>query len=293
MEWLVDADSIIYKAGSIKKCFISKQSSNGLYIMSDNKDNVLDGKVYETYFYEPFEFTKQRVKAILKSIETSPLFNKDTDKISLHLTGNSKNNKKLELYPYYKSNRMLARPVWYKQTVLFMQEEYNATVHETEEADDAVVRLHFKDVENTRICTIDKDILRMVPGRHYNYNTGLIITTTEQQAARNFACFTLSGDASDNIPGIPGFGELKWESKTNDGIEDIGDYKSKHKALKYVKSYYNNAYLESLQSSLIDAAEIWIKYNEDLDSFKRNIQLLWLPVKGLDRCPYEDLQCII
>jgi hypothetical protein len=60
------------------------------------------------------------------------------------------------------------------------------------------------------ICSIDKD-LKCIPGIHYNVKTKKTEEVDEFNAIRFFYKQLLMGDATDNIPGLPGIGEKRAE----------------------------------------------------------------------------------
>jgi hypothetical protein len=68
------------------------------------------------------------------------------------------------------------------------------------------------------IVTQDKD-LDMIPGLKYDFVVKEPYSVTEEQAMYNFYHQMLTGDTTDNIPGLPGIGPAK-----------------AHKALRGVKS---------------------------------------------------------
>jgi hypothetical protein len=59
--------------------------------------------------------------------------------------------------------------------------------------------------DTTCIVSIDKD-LDMIPGHHYNPKKDVSYYINEQDGYRNFYKQCLTGDTSDNIPGIYGIG---------------------------------------------------------------------------------------
>ena len=73
------------------------------------------------------------------------------------------------------------------------------------EADD-FLGIHQDD--SSVICGIDKDLLQ-IPGKHYNYDKKVSQVVTPLEGWRNFFTQVLTGDASDNIPGLPRIGPVK------------------------------------------------------------------------------------
>jgi 5'-3' exonuclease len=108
------------------------------------------------------------------------------------------------------------------------------------EADDAI-GIDATTAAKSLIVTIDKDLL-MIPGYHYNFVTKSFSTVTTFEADRNFFQQMLSGDAIDNIPGIPMVGKIKAKkalagAKTREELEAIvrAEYKVHHLS----ENYYN------------------------------------------------------
>ena len=60
------------------------------------------------------------------------------------------------------------------------------------------------------ICGIDKDLLQ-IPGHHYNYGKDTWKLINEEEALHNLYLQCLTGDATDNIPGLKGIGPKKAE----------------------------------------------------------------------------------
>ena len=54
------------------------------------------------------------------------------------------------------------------------------------------------------VCSPDKDVLRQVPGKHFNYQKMEWVNTSEEDANKFLWMQTLMGDSIDGIPGIPG-----------------------------------------------------------------------------------------
>ena len=61
----------------------------------------------------------------------------------------------------------------------------------------------------------------MIPGMHYNFKNEINYTITPEQGWRSFCQQLLTGDSTDNIPGLPKIGAIK-AAKILDGIEHDG-----------------------------------------------------------------------
>ena len=126
------------------------------------------------------------------------------------------------IYPKYKANRKALEPDM--KTALnyghgYMIGKYNAVVADGMEADDLVSiwAAEARAVERDYVVVgIDKDLLQ-IPGKHYNFNkrTHQVITTDMADLCLMLQCLT--GDSTDNIPGLKGIGPAK-AKKILDGV---------------------------------------------------------------------------
>lgn len=92
------------------------------------------------------------------------------------------------------------------------------------EADDLVAIHQHEDNIESVICSPDKDVLKQLVGRHFNYGKQEFVTTTDQEADEFLVKQILMGDSTDGIPGIPKVGEKtaqKWIEQANYDIECI------------------------------------------------------------------------
>ena len=155
--------------------------------------------------------------------------------------------KRLELYPEYKAGRKPAPPDFYEQ-VPILHELLNAfgwPLYELDdyEADDIMgalaVQATAQDIE-TMLISSDLDMLQLVNSHVHVYALKTGLSNIELYSPKSFEAKygikveqfldlkSLKGDASDNIPGVPGVGEkgalqLLQEYKTLDGIyENLG-----------------------------------------------------------------------
>jgi 5'-3' exonuclease len=127
------------------------------------------------------------------------------------------NNYRYKLYPFYKSSRQKTpKPKHHWALGKFIEDEWGVTVAKGEEADDALgitqsqalEELRWAGDEPTIICSIDKDLLQ-VPGKHYNFVKGEFIEVDYLSGLRSFYRQLLTGDRTDDIPGIRGIGPVK------------------------------------------------------------------------------------
>ena len=132
-----------------------------------------------------------------------------------------KGNFRKDLYPAYKGNRpVLADDVKERLNYghTFMKEKWNAVQADGMEADDLVSIWAYeaREMEEQYVVVgIDKD-LKQIPGNHYNFGKKIHDFVDDDQADYNLMLQCLTGDTSDNIPGIKGIGPKKAEKILKD-----------------------------------------------------------------------------
>lgn len=104
----------------------------------------------------------------------------------------------------YKGNRSdEGKPYYYDLLREHIMQEFRGIMApDGLEADD-FLGIHQDD--SSVICGIDKDLLQ-IPGKHYNYDKKVSRVVTPTEGWRNFFTQVLTGDTSDNIPGLPRVG---------------------------------------------------------------------------------------
>lgn len=150
----------------------------------------------------------------------------------------------------YKGNRKdVQRPKHYEALREHLVKRHGAILTVGEEADDTVAIDSTKLLNECWIVHVDKD-LDQLQGWHYNPVRDEKYYVNEFEAYRSFCIQLLTGDRTDNIPGLQGIGPKKAE-----------------KALKDAKT----------TAELLEAA--WEKYEElgnTMEYFTEQGQLLWL-----------------
>jgi hypothetical protein len=106
----------------------------------------------------------------------------------------------------YKGNRKdTPKPVHLDAMREFLEERYGAEQCIDIEADDALAMAMN---ERTVLCSIDKDLLQ-VPGYHYNWVLDQKILIEPDVGLRKLYLQVITGDSTDNIPGVRGIGPVK------------------------------------------------------------------------------------
>jgi len=269
---LIDADILTYRAGfaADKKKYVpyvdgvahpELSSVKELKAWKElHKEESID--VEHKLVVEPVENCLQMVRTSLSAIEAVVGSN-----MELYLTGRGNFREQISTLRKYKGNRSeFDRPTHYAAIREYLQRMWGARMVDGQEADDAIgIRTYeIKESEEEAsaiIVSIDKD-LDMLEGFHYNWVTGAKYKISERQAIRNFYLQMLTGDKTDNIPGIHGVGP-----KTAEDI--LGEY-TKEKALyTCVRDTWNRYYPEGYEGRSVDSVLkeigqlLWIRRERD------------------------------
>ena len=179
----------------------------------------------------------------------------------------------------YKGTRKKDKPFHFMNLTLYMIENYDVRIANGMEADDLMSIDQMKDLENSVICSRDKD-LRITKGWHYGWACGKqpefemqevddlgYITLNDAKkkvegvGMKFFYAQMIMGDTTDNIPGIPGKG-----------------YKAAYNAL------YEATSVDECKAIVVGMYKD--KYGEEaLERFTEQAKLLWM-VRELDEQGY-------
>lgn len=213
---LIDGDILCYRSG-----FAAEHSH---YILVDRdagvpveefdshadfrawtKDNPDWEQQYDIDSYrtvEPVSHALANVKSTIAKI----LDKTNCNEFVVFLSSGNNFRSKIATIKEYKGNRKDARkPEHYAAIWEYLIKHYGAFVVESIEADDALAMCQTKD---TVICSIDKDLLQ-VPGFHYDWVGDFKTLVSPAVGKRKLYQQVLTGDSTDNIPGIRGIGPVK------------------------------------------------------------------------------------
>ena len=133
-------------------------------------------------------------------------------------------------YKYNRRGGAPKPPIFYALKE-YVKQKWNFYGVKELEADDLVaVYQNQLGVENTVICSPDKDVLHQIPGNHFNYGKMEYIHTTEEDANKFLLMQILMGDSTDGIPGLPKVGPktaLKWVEESSELNMVIDKYTEK------------------------------------------------------------------
>lgn len=190
--------------------------------------------IIQTTDPEPVEHALSSVKRMIANICESA----ECDDYTVFLTGSDNYREELATIRPYKGNRDAPKPYHYAAIKEYLLSVQNAVVCEGQEADDAMSIAAMQDPHGTVICTIDKD-LNGTPGWHYNWNSPPLYFVEEDEANRFFYMQLLTGDSTDNIPGLFQMTGVRASAKLKEPLHHIDDAATMY---NYVYSVWCDAY---------------------------------------------------
>lgn len=198
---------------------------------------------------DTLEDTLLATTAFLRSI-----INECGDEGIIYLTGN--NNFRIkettEAYPYKGHRKDSPKPAFLAEVRQHMIDEYDAEVQNRQEADDALSIAAC--TKGHGIATIDKD-LNGCPGYHYNWQKQDLYYVTLDEANRFFYVQLLTGDATDNIPGLFKRTGQKATAAIKAPLEEMTDMAE---MFAYVKQVYMDAVADRGMTSEESDVDRWL-----------------------------------
>lgn len=212
---LIDADGIVYRAGFAMEKSQYLVTTNE-YVFRDVFDSAKDAKTFVARVQQPsLTWSRKETKDEEEALMLTSIIVRDIrDRYAgldpvLYLTpsvGNFRDS--LATRAKYKGNRDAAvRPTHHKAIRNYLVERYGAYEAVGQEADDALGIEMTANPESV-LVSFDKD-LNQIPGLHYDWTKKEEYVVKPRAAQMFFFAQVLSGDATDNVPGIPGIGPVK------------------------------------------------------------------------------------
>lgn len=176
---------------------------------------VEDGK-WDISLQEALAHSMDKIEFILDQIGGKP------DNVRLHFTGGRASFRYdllRDAFPddetmHYKFKRKKKKsPAGLHDVKKLLCKEFIGEIHYEWEADDQVVLDKMIAEDEAILVAVDKDVLYNTPGYHFNYYESKLhkiamkwVDVTPEEAIYNQYMQILTGDKSDNIPGIKGVG---------------------------------------------------------------------------------------
>jgi DNA polymerase-1 len=255
---LIDGDIIKYRcAASAEKTKYLVEAcddeGNAIYDHCDSASEAKEKKeYYETsgveYVFiwsrkevQPVEFALQACKTTIDAL----LAKLSPSSVSIFLSPKKTFRDEVARTAPYKGNRTdQVKPKYLKDVEEYLINVHGGVLADNQEADDEIgIALSQSDGEGVSV-SIDKDLLQ-IPGWHYNWVSDTVRRISPKQGDFNFYSQMLTGDVTDNIPGLPGYGP-KTARDVLDGSRSRselatrvwGEYRNKFKDTDGAAEYY-------------------------------------------------------
>lgn len=270
MRALIDTDLLVYETS-----FAAQDRETGEVYSFDYAREVLDDKI----------------QAIINAT--------GSDTYTLYLTGPNNFRFNIAKTKPYKGTRPEEKPWHYENLRAYILSRPGSVLTDGIEADDAMCIQQCKQLEakDTIICSRDKD-LRMCPGFHYGWEhsnqpeyyptfiqpIGYLSLSENRKTVsgggfRFFYSQLITGDSTDNIPGLPKGGAVL-------AYNTLAELKSEQELFLAVKNLYEAKLGDSWYEYLLEQAQLlWMV--RELD--ENNNPIMWKPPIDLSIIPEQNI----
>lgn len=176
-------------------------------------------------------------------------------------------NFRYKIYSEYKANRTKEKPHYLEACREMLVTQYKATVVNGYETDDALGIAQTKYDGNSRICSLDKDLLQ-ISGWHHNWVTGVSKLVSPLEGLRTLYKQIILGDRTDNIPGYDGKLRSECPKFIQKLQEPIDEMTEEIDMYEYVKQIYQNE------------SDVVLHRNAQLLYILKNEEEFWTPPNG-------------
>lgn len=246
---LIDADIILYKS-AFQAEYTTCEFEDGTLVRGTRAASKVARETGMTYRCYKTLDTIDKSLGIANKIISNILNKTEATDMRLYVSG--RENHRYDLYPEYKQNREGQQKPSYLGVVRSYLEDRYPVIQCSGEADDAIGLDSLEGI----ICTIDKD-LDQLPGIHYNWDKDYLYEVTEEEGNRTFYKSVLTGDTSDNIPGLYKTTGQKCVTKIKNGVYT---YTSNKDLWAYVKGHYTG----HEDTARLIAQLLWIAHPEEI-----------------------------
>lgn len=267
----IDGDVLVYRAAFKAQytLYTLRLTSTGEVLRQDSSCKSIkewqELSPSDTYIeHEVFHRDKAIAIAAVDRLVSEIRENTKAKAVHVYLSGDSNFRVDAATIAPYKGNRVAEKPFHYDTVRTYLQYKYPCTISDYCEADDLLSIDLINHSEDFILCTIDKD-LDNTPGWHYNLNKKKTYYISDKEALLKFYTQMLTGDVTDNIKGLHGYGAAKaartlqytsykdmsldtvhmnLETKTAEAYMQFFRYKKTH---DWMKSFLENGRLLHMQ----------------------------------------------
>jgi hypothetical protein len=246
-----------------------------------SREQGVDYDIFPERQLEPLKYALHNVKTLIANILEECELDEYNLKVYLSPEESGSFRHRVATSAVYKGNRKdQHRPTYEKEIRGYIKANYDTYVAVDEEADDMLGKEAIRLGDKSILISLDKD-LDMIPGKKFNWLHHVMYDVTPEQADRNFCVQVMSGDSTDNIPGLPkiGPGRAKKALASVSGYEDM--------MREVANMYMAKSPVEDWYSYLVEQGQlIWIR---------RKTDEMWQPpecvrsLKGWDDLTDEEL----
>jgi len=214
MKLLIDGDILCYRAGfaTDKTKYMTINPAGGEVSFWDDaksaKESAFsnDTVVWSRKETEPEDKALMLIDVMLSDIRAR--YTSEAPTVHLFLSGVGNFRNAIATRATYKGNRSGAIPPTHLRAIRsHLVSKHGAVVSAGEEADD-LLGIAMTANPGSICASIDKDLLQL-PGRHYDFVKKEEVTISPKEAWLNFYSQVISGDSTDNVPGLTGYGPVK------------------------------------------------------------------------------------
>jgi hypothetical protein len=264
MRALIDGDLLVYECSAVAEYPKDEPISNFDFVI---------------------EVFHNKLRDMLKAV--------DCTDYTMYLTGKNNFRNQIAVTKPYKGNRKGEKPFHYHNLRAYIMSLPDSVMIEGMEADDA---LAINQTEDTIICSRDKD-LRMVAGWHYGWESGqqgefgpfqftkqgqLQLSENKKKLTGGGLMFfysqLLTGDSTDNIPGLKGYGPAK-------AFDILCRCTDEYELFDAVSVVYEEQHQDKFEEYMLEQGRLlWMvnELNEDGSPVMWELPMyVWKPEEGL------------
>lgn len=275
MHVLVDADILVYRAGfaaettEYEVCWFDPEfdeecsrwcesaAAANLLMEELKKDLMIDLVRTKRVTPEPVRNAMYNVRSMIDT--TVADLQANPEDVTAFLSGKTNFREEIATIRKYKGNRdNMPKPVHAPALREYINGGgwWKCVVSDNEEADDMLgyyQMQYLSEGEDSVICTLDKDLM-MIPGLHYDFVKRETFYVDPDEADVYFWRQLLTGDATDNIPGLAKVGPKKAEK-----VFPFDDPRSDREKYEVALSMYQEKYDDPEAALLENARLLWIR----------------------------------